>query len=135
MAHKPRKWPSWLAVCSGLLLAPTALLGAAFVALIGPLEAITLLGLLHFALVVIVLLGAWAVRTTPQPMLWGRIILGSSFVQFFLGLAWLGLAGLGPAWWPIDVTFQLVTFLLGVILGMMSGIWLIAEQRGSTGQT
>ncbi len=88
---------------------------------------ITFLRLLPLALVVIVLIGAWAARTAPQPGLWGKIILGSSFVQFFLSLF--------VAVWPIAVVLQipelvlLGVVLLGVICGMMSGIWLIAEHR------
>jgi len=127
----PRQGPFWLAMCSGLLLLPTALWEASG-ALSGPMGVITFLRLLPLALVVIVLIGAWATRTAPQPGLWGKIILGSSFVQFFLSLF--------VAVWPIAVVLQipelvlLGAVLLGVICGMMSGIWLIAEHSGSSTQ-
>ena len=116
-----------LAAVSSLLLLPTALWTAS-AALSGPMGVITFWGLLPLALVVIVLVGAWAARTTSRPGLWGKIIVGSCLLQFFA--SWL--AGWIAVWnIRVHVLVVLAVVLLGVILGMMSGILLIAEQRRS----
>lgn len=115
-----------LAIASSLLLLPTALWSASGIT-VGQLSVDTIWGFLPLALILIVVGGAWAAQTSPQLRLWGILILGSCFLQFFVSLP-LGLMAAWATATQIPAPIMVIVVLAGIIVGMMSGILLIAEQ-------
>lgn len=133
-AKGTRKGASWLALVGSLLLLSKAL-GSAAVALSGwpPSDGAEAFAILWFAvpllLVGAMLVGALVVRaSTSRPKLWGWLILVSGSLQIATG--WSPLGSYPPSWLPQELRFlEEPLLILGVLLGAMSGIWLITENR------
>jgi len=129
----------WLAIASAVCLLPTALIRA-WLVIVWWADAVVeiLWPLLSLVLTLLILTGALVVlRGTPRLGLWGRIILASAFLQLIAAISpGYGTLVLG-GWLPQEVQFLEEPLLfIGMILGAMSGIWLIAEHEGaaSSGQ-
>lgn len=134
MEQSPRKGALWLAVCSGLLLLPKAL-SEASVGISGWSEDpwVSLWFLFSLAFTLLIFLGAWALRTTSRPRIWGWVILVSAFSQPLVG--WTLYGYVLEDWMPSPllryVAAPALTFV-GMLCGVISGILLIVEQkRGS----
>lgn len=128
-----------LAIASVVLLLPTALIKAYQVAMWGWAEvgAASLWFLFPLVLTLLILFGAFAVRRRMSRLrLWGWIILVSASLQLIAGLTPTAYGPRFSGWLPEEAQFlEEPLLILGVLCGMMSGILLIAESRGSTGQT
>jgi len=140
ISRDPPKGAFWLAIASTVCLLPTALIKAFEVVMVGWAEVgvVSLWFLLSLVLTLLILTGALVVlRGTPRLGLWGRIILASAFLQLIAAISpGYGTLVLG-GWLPQEVQFLEEPLLfIGMILGAMSGIWLIAEHEGaaSSGQ-
>ncbi len=140
MERAIQQGPFWLAIVGYLLLLPKAL-GSAATALSGwpPSDRAEAFAILWFAVPLLLLgallVGALVLRSGPsRPKLWGWLILVSGSLQFATG--WSPLGSYAPFWLPPGLDwFAIPSLLLGVLCSVMSGIWLIAGQGGSTGQT
>jgi hypothetical protein len=121
----------WLAIASAVCLLPTALIRAWLVIAWWADAVVEILWpLLSLMLTLLILTGALVVlRGTPRLGLWGGIILASAFLQLIAAIS----PGYGAlvlwGWLPQEV--QLPLLILGVILGTVSGIWLIVKHRGA----
>lgn len=129
-----RRGAFWLAVGSGVLLFPKAL-SEASAGISGWSEdpGVALWFFLSSVFTLLIFVGAWALRTTSRPKLWGWVILVSALAQLLAGwtLPYYG--------YPLEDWLSLVLgvprfladplLILGMLFGTMSGIWLIAENR------
>jgi hypothetical protein len=115
----------WLAIASAVCLLPTALIRAWLVIAWWADAVVEILWpLLSLVLTLLILTGALVVlRGTPRLGLWGGIILASAFLQL--------IAAISPGWGWLPQEVQLPLLILGVILGTVSGIWLIVKHRGA----
>ena len=122
----------WLAIASAVCLLPTALIKAFEVVMVGWAEVgvVSLWFLLSLVLTLLILTGAFAVlRGTPRLGLWSRIILASAFLQLIAAIS--PDYGTLVLWGWLPQEAQLLLLILGVILGTVSGIWLIVKHRGA----
>ncbi len=128
-----RRGALWLAVGSGVLLLPKALSEASVgISGWGEDPRVSLWFFLSSALTLLIFIGAWVIRTRSRPKLWGWVILVSALAQLLTGWTpygyaledWLSLV-LGVPRFLADPLL-----ILGMLLGTMSGILLIAEQKG-----
>lgn len=129
-----RRGAFWLAVGSGVLLLPKAL-SEASVGISGWSEdpGVALWFFLSSVFTLLIFVGAWALRRTSRLKLWGWVILVSATAQLLAGVTlygyvlddWLSLV-LGVPRFLADPLL-----ILGMLLGTMSGIWLIVEHKSS----
>lgn len=129
-----RRGAFWLAVGSGVLLFPKAL-SEVSVGISGWSEdpGVALWFFLSSVFTLLIFVGAWTLRRTSRPKLWGWVILVSATAQLLAGVTlygyalenWLSLV-LGVPRFLADPLL-----ILGMLLGTMSGIWLIAEHKSS----